>query len=236
MNNLSIIIPTYNEEENIGRIIQTLQNILHNHSIPHEILVMDDNSKDRTNAIVQEIANNSPNVRLIIRTKDHGLSQSVVDGFSYAQYNLVVVMDADFSHPPPAVIDLYEVLKDGYDLVIGSRYVQGGDIENWPVERKILSFGATFMARVLFPGIRDPVSGFFGFHKRILQGARLKPRGYKILFEILGKSNWSRVIEVPITFIEREGGSSKLNLKIILQYIIQFADIAIFRINYRIHE
>jgi len=236
MNSLSVIIPTYNEEENIGRIIQTLQKILQDHSIPHEILVMDDNSKDRTRSIIQEISEKSPNVRVIIRTRDHGLSQSVVDGFSYAQNNFIVVMDADFSHPPPAVINLYKALNDGYDLAIGSRYIPGGDIENWPVERKILSFGATFMARLLFPDIRDPVSGFFGFHKRILQGARLKPRGYKILFEILGKSNWSRVVELPITFIEREGGSSKLNGKVISQYIIQFGDIAFFRMYNRFHE
>jgi len=236
MNNLSIIIPTYNEEENIGKIIQTLQNILENNSILYEILVMDDNSNDKTKVIVQEISNKSPNIRLIIRTKERGLSQSVVDGFSYAQNNFIIVMDADFSHPPSAVLDLYHALKDGFDLAIGSRYIQGGDIENWPVERKILSFGATFLARLLFPEIRDPVSGFFGFHKRILQGTKLKPRGYKILFEILGKSNWSRVVELPIKFIEREGGSSKLNMRVIIQYIIQFADIAIFRIHHRIHE
>ncbi|WP_319579378.1 polyprenol monophosphomannose synthase [uncultured Methanospirillum sp.] len=235
MNSLSIIIPTYNEEENIGRIILTLQKILQNNSIPYEILVMDDNSTDNTQIIVKDISSSSPNIRLIVRFKDHGLSQSVVDGFSRAQYDLLIVMDADFSHPPPAVIELYNAL-DGNDLAIGSRYIKGGAIENWPVERKILSFGATFLARLLFPDICDPVSGFFGFHRRILNVARLKPRGYKILLEILGKNNWNSIIELPIKFIEREGGSSKLNFKVIFQYIIQFTDIVVFRACHRIHE
>ncbi|HWQ63731.1 MAG TPA: glycosyltransferase, partial [Methanospirillum sp.] len=168
--------------------------------------------------------------------KDHGLSQSVVDGFSRAQNNLLIVMDADFSHPPPAVVELYNALTKGYDLAIGSRYIKGGAIENWPIVRKILSFGATFLARLLFPKINDPVSGFFGLHKRILNEARLKPRGYKILLEILGKSKWNSVIELPIKFIEREGGSSKLNVKVIFQYIIQFTDIVTFRVCHRIHE
>lgn len=236
MNSLSIIIPTYNEEENIGKIIFTLQKILENNSIPYEILVMDDNSTDKTQTIVQNISNSSLNIHLIVRSRDHGLSQSVVDGFSRSQNNLLIVMDADFSHPPSAVVELYHALTQGYDLVIGSRYIKGGAIENWPVERKILSFGATFLARLLFPNINDPVSGFFGLHRRILEEARLKPRGYKILLEVLGKSNWNSIIELPIKFVEREGGSSKLNLKVIFQYIIQFTDIAVFRVCHRIHE
>lgn len=235
MNSLSIIIPTYNEEENIGKIIFTLQKILENNSIPYEILVMDDNSTDKTQIIVQDISSDAPNIHLIIRLKDRGLSQSVVEGFSHAHNKIIIVMDADFSHPPPAVIELYGALTQGYDLAIGSRYICGGVIENWPIERKILSFGATFLARLLFPDIHDPVSGFFGFHRTILDETRLKPRGYKILLEVLGKSNWSSIIEVPIKFVEREGGSSKLNLKVIFQYIIQFADISIFRIFHRIH-
>ena len=184
---LSVIIPTFNEEENIAAIIGAVNDVCSKSGIRAEILVVDDNSNDRTIPIVQEITRRCENVRLIVRMNDHGLSQSVVDGFRAARSDILLVIDADFSHPPELIPRFYEAIRGGVDIAIGSRYTKGGDIEEWPLKRRIISLGATAFGRILFPEITDPVSGFFAVRREVVDGAPLAPRGYKILMEVLGK-------------------------------------------------
>jgi len=223
-----VIIPTFNEEENIAAIIEAVNGVFLQSGIRGEVLVVDDSSKDRTIEIVQEIADKNSNVRLIVRKKEHGLSQSVVEGFGAARSGILQVIDADFSHPPELIPRFYEAIRGGADIAVGSRYMKGGNIEDWPLKRRVISLGATAFGRILFPEITDPVSGFFAVRREVVSGAPLTPRGYKILMEVLGKGRWRSVVEIPFVFKDREEGESKLRPDTILDYLRQCADIIRF--------
>ena len=225
---LSVIIPTFNEEENIAAIIGAVNEVFRQSGIRGEVLVVDDSSKDRTIGIVEEIAGQNGNVRLIVRKDDHGLSQSVVEGFGKARSDILQVIDADFSHPPELIPRFYEAVRDGADIAIGSRYMKGGDIEQWPLKRRVISLGATAFGRMLFPEVTDPVSGFFAVRREVVAGAPLAPRGYKILMEVLGRGRWHSFVEIPFVFKDREEGTSKLRLDTMMDYLRQCAGIARF--------
>lgn len=228
MYDLTVIIPTYNEEANIRNIVIEVDAVFKRNNLNGEILVVDDNSPDGTISIVNEIKKTKPNVNIIVRLADHGLSQSVAEGFVHCSSDILVVIDADFSHPPALIPTMYHEIMGGNDIVIGSRYMDGGGIKKWPVKRRIISLGATFLGRLLFPDVSDPVSGFFAVRKSVVAKARLKPRGYKILLEVLGKGTWEKDKEIPFEFVDREIGSSKLRLKTIIEYAQQVMDITIF--------
>ena len=228
MYDLTVIIPTFNEEANIRNIITEVDTVFIENNLNGEILVVDDNSPDGTVSIGREIATTKTNVKIIVRLADHGLSQSVVEGFVHASSDILVVIDADLSHPPSLIPVMYTEIMNGNDIVIASRYMKGGGIREWPVKRRIISLGATFLGRLLFPDISDPVSGFFAIRKCVVANAQLKPRGYKILLEVLGKGTWEKDIEIPFEFVDREIGSSKLKLKTIVDYAGQVISITLF--------
>jgi dolichol-phosphate mannosyltransferase len=228
MYDLTVIIPTFNEEANIRNIVMAVNAVFHEHSLHGQILVVDDNSSDATISIVHELMRTEKNVEILVREKDHGLSQSVADGFSHASSDVFMVIDADFSHPPVLIPRMYEEIRNGKDIVIGSRYMPGGGIKKWPLKRRLISIGATFLGRLLFPEITDPVSGFFAVRKTVLAEATLKPRGYKILLEVLGKGSWENHAEIPFEFVDREAGSSKLKVKTIIDYARQVTDITLY--------
>lgn len=229
----SVIVPTFCEEENIDRLIRALQDLFQEKALSGEIVVIDDNSPDRTAQLVQSWAARKDTVRLVVRTEDPGLSQSVVEGFRVADSPVFVVIDADFSHPIGLIPEMLDEISRGSDIVIGSRYMKGGDIEQWPLKRRMISRAATSIARVLFPMVSDPVSGFFTVKKEVVEGAPLAPRGYKILLEILGKGRWNHEKEIPYTFTDREQGQSKLRLNTIREYILQMVDIFLFSLKNR---
>ena len=218
---LSIIIPTFNEEENIQDTVQKISHTLRLTSTLFEIIVVDDSSTDKTQFVVTD---------LITRTKDPGLSQSVIAGINKAQGSVVVVTDADLSHSIEIIPDMYnEIKNNGFDIVIGSRYTKGGGIKDWPLKRRIISWGATFLSKILFPQITDPVSGFFAIKKDlVLNTPSIKPRGYKILLEFLGKCRWHTFKEIPYTFQNRQQGTSKLKTTTIVDFIKQLFDISLF--------
>ena len=222
---LTVIIPTFNEGENIGAIVRTVEAVLGEARIRGEILVVDDSSPDGTIPAVRALEAVLPNVRLAVRSSDPGLSQSVVEGFALARAPVFLVMDADFSHPPDLIPRFLEEIRGGADVVIGSRYTKGGGTEAWPLSRRIISTGATLLGRILFPEITDPVSGFFAVRREVVEGAPLHPRGYKILMEVLGKGRWEKAREIPFVFRDRRAGSSKLRPRTILDYIRQVLDI-----------
>ena len=228
MFDLTVIIPTFNEEANIRNIMMAVEAVFHEHSLHGQILIVDDNSSDATISIVHELLRTQQNVEILVREKDHGLSQSVAEGFSHAASDVFIVIDADFSHPPVLIPRMYEEIRKGNDIVIGSRYMEGGGIKKWPLRRRIISVGATFLGRLLFPEITDPVSGFFAVRKTVLAGVMLKPRGYKILLEVLGKGSWEKHTEIPFEFVDREAGSSKLKVKTIIDYARQVTDITLY--------
>ncbi|MCX6690447.1 MAG: glycosyltransferase family 2 protein [Methanoregula sp.] len=234
MYDVTVIIPTYKEEANIKKIISEVDAVFKQNAINGEILIVDDDSPDKTIEIVNELKKTKPNLNIVVRREEHGLSQSVADGFVHASSDIFVVMDADLSHPPVRIPTMVSELRAGYDVVIGSRYMEGGGIKKWPLKRRIISIGATFLGRLLFPDISDPVSGFFAVKKSVVANTSLKPRGYKILLEVLGKGSWENDKEIPFEFVDREIGSSKLKLKTIIEYAEQVIDIALFSISH--HE
>jgi dolichol-phosphate mannosyltransferase len=228
MYDLTVIIPTFNEEANIRNIVMAVDAVFHEHSLHGQILVVDDNSSDGTISIVQELKRMQENVDILVREQDHGLSQSVAAGFSHASSDVFIIIDADFSHPPVLIPRMYDEIRQGNDIVIGSRYMEGGGIRKWPLKRRIISIGATFLGRLLFPDITDPVSGFFAVRKEVVENAPLKPRGYKILLEVLGKGRWEKDKEIPFEFVDRETGSSKLKIRTIIDYARQVVDITLY--------
>lgn len=233
MYDLTVIIPTFNEEANIRNIVLAVDAVFRENSLNGQVLVVDDNSSDGTIPAVTDLKRIHPNFDILVRTEDHGLSQSVADGFRHAASDVFVVIDADFSHPPVLIPRMYDEIKKGYDVVIGSRYMEGGGIKDWPLKRRIISTGATFLGRLLFPDVTDPVSGFFAIKKSVVEDAHLKPRGYKILLEVLGKGSWEKDTEIPFEFVDREAGASKLRLKTIIEYAEQVVDISVHSFLHR---
>jgi dolichol-phosphate mannosyltransferase len=216
---LSVIIPTFNEKDNIPVIIPRLVRVLEEEGIPHEIIVMDDDSPDGTGKAVRSLQDRYPQARCVIRKENKGLSPAVIDGYKEAEGDIHLVMDADLSHPVEAVPEMYRAIaEEGADVSVGSRHAKGGGIENWPFMRRFISFGAALMARPLTP-CSDPMSGFFAIRPEVIKDAPLRPKGYKILLEVLVKGKYDRIKEVPITFKDRELGESKLGSKVIFFYL-----------------
>ena len=216
---LSVIVPTYNERDNMCLLIPRLSRVLESESIPYEILVMDDDSPDGTCDEVQRLSAKFPGARCIRRMQDRGLSPAVMDGFREAEGEIHLVMDADLSHPIEVVPQLYRAIaRDGADVAVGSRHIKGGGIEDWPLKRKVISWGASMLARPL-TSCSDPMSGFFAIRPSVIKGAPLRAKGYKILLEVLVKGKYDKVVEVPITFKDREVGESKLGSDVMVNYV-----------------
>jgi dolichol-phosphate mannosyltransferase len=218
---ISLIIPTLNEAENLPALTERIAAALTGRA--YEVLLVDDNSKDATPQVCEELAKKHP-LRLLVRTipKD-GLGGAVLHGMHEARGEYLVVMDADLQHPPEKLPELLAPLEknNGTDFVLGSRHVPGASTgEKWGVARKINSDIATFLARPFAGRVRDPMSGFFALRRSTYEGAqRLTPLGYKIGLELMCKCRVKHVQEVPIHFAERTRGESKLSVKEQFRYL-----------------
>lgn len=220
---ISIIIPTYNESENILKILKSIKEIVPK-NIKMQTIVVDDNSPDGTGIIVDEYIKNLRNaanytIDVIHRKTKEGLSSAVINGIKYAKGETIVVMDSDFSHPPQVIPKMIKALNSSCQLVVASRYINGGKISGWPIKRKLISKFATVIAKKgLGVKSNDPLSGFFAFKKNILNGIKIDGIGFKILLEILVKTKNVNILEIPYTFSDREEGSSKLDTNTIIDY------------------
>jgi dolichol-phosphate mannosyltransferase len=221
----SIVVPTYNEAGGIERLIEALDSVFKANQLDGEIIVVDDNSPDGTGAIVDRLSGRYP-VRCLHRPGKLGLSSGVIEGWKFARRDSEALgaMDADFSHDPKVVVQMVRALENGYDLAIGSRYVPGGGIENWPTRRKITSLVAIALAKPL-TRIRDITSGFFLVRRSAVEGVELDPIGFKIGLEVIAKARYRKAIEVPYVFTDRVAGSSKLNGNEVLNYLRQLGRI-----------
>ena len=215
---VSLIIPTYNERLNIGILLKQVYEVLKETGHAFEVIVVDDDSPDGTWHVVQEMMSEYPNLRVLRRLHERGLARAVVLGWQEAQGEILAVMDGDLQHPPETLVSLIEALeKQRADIAVASRHVRGGGVSKWNILRRGISWGATLAASWLLPGtlatVRDPMSGYFALHRSVIEGCTLKPEGYKILLEVLGRGQYQTVVEVPYVFIERRQGHSKLGLR-----------------------
>ncbi len=219
MNKILIIIPTYNEADNVEKIIDKVINL----NLPNLfILIVDDNSPDGTGEIVERISTNDLRIRLIKRSGKYGLGTAYVEGFKYAIkecFDYIFEMDADFSHDPQEIPRFLEKIKT-YDLVIGSRYLTGVNVINWPFSRLLLSLSANLYTRMItrLP-VKDCTSGFKCFKRKVLESInldRISSDGYSFQIEMTYKA-WRKkfnICEIPIIFVDRAKGDSKMTKKV----------------------
>jgi len=214
-----VIIPTYNERENLTELLRQIfaQNL------PLEVLIIDDNSPDGTGAVADQLVASDPRVHVMHRPGKMGLGSAYVAGFQYAlerDYDAVFEMDADFSHNPDSLPQFLRELETA-DLVVGSRYLHGVTVVNWPLKRLILSYGANVYSRIItgIP-IKDLTGGFKCFRRQVLEAldlSRVRSDGYTFQIEINYKT-WRkgfRIREIPILFVDRRAGESKMSRRIV---------------------
>ncbi|QUC64521.1 glycosyltransferase family 2 protein [Nitrosopumilus sp. K4] len=221
---ISIIIPTYNESQNILNVLKSIKENLPK-NISAQTIIVDDNSPDGTGKIVEDYLKNLKKItdytiEIIHRKTKDGLGSAILNGIQHAKGDTIVVMDSDFSHPPQIIPKLIESIKKyQYDIAVASRYIKGGRIQGWSFKRKFMSKFATLIAKKgLGVDTNDPMSGFFAFKRNILKGLNIDAIGYKFLLELLVKTKGVNIKEIPYTFQDREVGSSKLGIKTIIDY------------------
>lgn len=216
---LSIIIPTKNEQESISSIIYAIRRCV---SVPKTIIVVDD-STDNTPKIATKLGCQ------VIQGQGKGLGQAIIDGIKASQSEIVLVMDADGSHRPEDIEKLISpLIKDGYDMVIGSRYIKGGQCVDWELSRRIISRLACLIAYPI-TFLNDNTSGFFSFRKSILKDVSLEASSWKTMLEVLLKAKPARVLEVPISFEPRLSGKSKFNQKQTIAYLQHLIKLALWK-------
>jgi len=214
-----VVIPTYKERENLPELLR----LIFAQGLPLEVLIIDDNSPDGTGEVADELARADPRVHVMHRAAKMGLGSAYVAGFRYAlerDYDALFEMDADFSHNPESLPVFLRELENA-DLVVGSRYLHGVTVVNWPLKRLILSYGANVYSRVItgIP-IKDLTGGFKCFRRRVLEAvdlSRVRSDGYGFQIEMNYKA-WRkgfRIKEIPIMFVDRRAGESKMNRRIV---------------------
>ncbi len=219
-----VLLPTYNERENIERIVPAILE-----AAPVDIMVLDDNSPDGTGTLAQDMTAQESRVRVVQRHEKLGLGAAYLDGFRRALsagYDRILEMDADFSHPADVLPKLLKI-TDSADVALGSRWVEGGGTENWPWHRRFISRAGSFYARTLLDvPIRDLTGGFKCFRREVLENIPLhevRSTGYAFQIELtyralrLGYS----VVETPIIFVEREQGVSKMSRRIVVEAVLR---------------
>lgn len=220
----SLIIPSYNESGNIQEIVKILSGLLDS-EIPgeYELIVVDDDSPDGTWKLAQELTAQYPQLRVMRRQKEKGLSTAVIRGWQVARGEVLGVIDADLQHPPEVLLQLWREMEQGADLAVGSRHVEGGGVSEWSVIRRFLSRGAQMLGLFILPEVigrlSDPMSGYFMVRRDAIVGKTLSPVGYKILIEVTGRGSIRWIGEVGYVFRERQAGESKVTWKQYIEYI-----------------
>lgn len=224
MNKALVIIPTYNEIENIEAIIAAVLE----QNADFDVLIVDDGSPDGTGAKVKELQANSNRIHLIERSGKLGLGTAYLAGFKYGienKFDFIFEMDADFSHPPKDLNNLYAACKSGADVAVGSRYTKGGGVKDWSNYRLLLSKGASLYVRMItFMPVMDPTAGFKCYKRKVLETIdldKITSIGYAFQIEMkyAAYRNGFTIVEVPIIFVDREKGTSKMDTSIIKEAI-----------------
>lgn len=222
---LSLVIPTYNEGQNIQKIVSQLSQLLDS-VIPrdYELIIVDDDSPDRTWEIAQFLITDYPQLRVMRRQQERGLASAVIRGWQVARGDILGVIDGDLQHPPEILLKLLTAMQNGSDLTLASRHVEEGGVSQWSFMRRFLSRGAQLLGLVILPSVvgrvSDPMSGYFLVRRHAIGDISLNPMGYKILLEVIGRGKVEKISEVGYVFRERTEGESKVTWKQYLEYIL----------------
>ncbi len=220
----SLVIPTYNERHNIAKLVQQLTALLDQTTIYYELIVMDDNSPDRTWEVAESLMSNYPSLQVVRRQTEKGLSTAVIRGWQIARGDVLGVIDGDLQHPPEVLLQLLAAIEQGADLAVASRHVAGGGVSEWSLLRRFLSRGAQVLGLLILPNVvgrvSDPMSGYFLVRRDAIAERVLNPLGYKILLEVLGRGNIQAVAEVGYVFQERQQGASKVTWRQYVDYLL----------------
>jgi dolichol-phosphate mannosyltransferase len=220
----SLVIPTFNESQNIGEIVNVLSTLL-DRTIPenYELIVVDDDSPDRTWELACDLIPNYPQLRVMRREKERGLSTAVIRGWQAAKGEILGVIDADLQHPPEILLQLWDEMGKGAELAVASRHVEGGGVSEWSVIRRFLSRGAQMLGLIILPEVigrlSDPMSGYFMVRRNSIANKVLSPVGYKILIEVAARGKIRWIAETGYVFRERVAGASKVTWKQYVEYI-----------------
>ena len=222
---LSLIIPTYNESQNIEQLIQIIINTLDRIVInQYELIVVDDNSSDFTWKFAAELSHKHSQVKVIRRESEKGLATATIRGWQAAKGQVLGVIDGDLQHPPHTLTKLWQEIEKGADIAIASRNLEGGGVSEWSIARRILSRGAQMLGLLILPEvmgrISDPMSGYFMVRRDAISGNIFKPLGYKILVEVMARGNIRWISEIGYVFQERRIGESKVTYQQYIEYIL----------------
>ena len=221
---LSLIIPTFNEGENIQEIVSILVELL-DRTIPddYELIVVDDDSPDRTWELARELISTYPQLRVIRRETERGLSTAVIRGWQAARGEILGVIDADLQHPPEILLQLWAEMNQGAELAVASRNIAGGGVSEWSLVRRLLSRGAQLLGLIILPEVigrlSDPMSGYFMVRRSTIANQQLSPVGYKILIEVVARCQIQQIAETGYVFRERRIGASKVTWKQYVEYV-----------------
>jgi len=236
---VSIVIPTYNERENITKLIPHIEDVLSKNSLKGEIIIIDDNSPDGTGRIADKLAKRYKNIRVIHRTSKKGVGSARKLGFSEAKKDIIISMEGDTTHNPDFIPHFLKAIKEGADLVIGSRYLPKSKIINWPLKRRVVSKFANKIANI-FAGAKltDVTSGYRAFTKKMYSKLYIESLGYPFNMEFACESWYRgfRIKEIPITFVHRKKGKSKLSvlkefitfLRVVFKFSYTYRPVAVF--------
>jgi dolichol-phosphate mannosyltransferase len=220
----SLVIPTFNEGKNINEIVRTISNFL-DRIIPgeYELIVVDDDSPDRTWELACKLIPTYPQLRVMRRETERGLSTAVIRGWQAAQGEILGVIDADLQHPPEILLQLWGEINKGAELAVASRNIEGGGVSEWSIVRRLLSRGAQILGLAILPEVigrlSDPMSGYFMVRRSAIADRTLSPVGYKILIEIVARGQIRWIAETGYVFRERVAGASKVTWKQYVEYI-----------------
>lgn len=220
----SLVLPTYNEGENLQEMVSTLTRLL-NSRIPgeYELIVVDDDSPDKTWKLALELLPDYPQLRVMRRVGERGLSTAVIRGWQVSRGEFLGVIDADLQHPPEVLLQLYQEMERGAELAVASRHLEGGGVSEWSILRRFLSRGAQMLGLLILPEVvsrvSDPMSGFFVLRRSCIADRLLTPVGYKILIEVVARGKIRWIAETGYIFQERFAGESKVTWKQYVEYI-----------------
>lgn len=232
---LSLVIPTYNEAQTLPSLLEQLSALLgEKYGDRYELILVDDDSPDRTWQIAQQLTAQYPALRVLRRERERGLATAVVRGWQVARGRLLGVMDGDLQHPPATLLTLLTALEQGADLAVASRHAPGGGVSQWNWGRRLLSRGAQLLGLLLLPEVvgrlADPMSGYFVVRRGAIGDRQLYPSGYKIGLEVLGRGDIHRIAEVGYVFQARQQGASKISLASYGDYLLHLLRLRLARL------